>query len=48
MLGLGGVGYGRAMAIAIAVVVIVALGIYPAPILGPIQTAAQHFISLGI
>lgn len=47
-LGVGGIGYGRAVAIGIAAVVIVALGIYPSPILGPIQTAAQHFISIGI
>lgn len=47
-LGVGGIGYGRAVAIGIAAVVIVVLGIYPSPILGPIQTAAQHFISIGI
>ena len=47
-LGVGGIGYGRAAAIGIAAVVIVVLGIYPAPILGPIQAAAQHFFSLGI
>ena len=43
-----GIGYGRAVAIGVAAVVIVILGIYPAPILGPIQVAAQHFIALGI
>jgi NADH-quinone oxidoreductase subunit N len=48
VLGARGIGYGRAAAIAIAAVVIVVLGVYPSPILGPIQTAAQHFVALGI
>jgi proton-translocating NADH-quinone oxidoreductase chain N len=43
----GGFGYGRAAAIALAAVVIVALGIYPQPVLGAIQTAAQHFVNAG-
>lgn len=47
-LGFGGIGYGRAVAIGVAAVVIVALGVYPSPILAPIQAAAQHFWSLGI
>ena len=44
----GGIGVGRAVAIGIAAIVIVTLGIYPAPILGPIQMAAQHFVALGL
>jgi len=44
----GGLGYARAAAIALAAVVIVAVGIYPQPILGPIQTAASHFVTLGL
>jgi NADH:ubiquinone oxidoreductase subunit 2 (subunit N) len=44
----GGLGYGRAAAIAIAVIVIVAVGVYPQIVLGPIQSAAQHFVTLGI
>ena len=43
----GGLGYGRALAIAIAAVVIVAIGIYPQPVLGAIQAAAQHFVNVG-
>ncbi len=43
----GGLGYARAAAIAIATIAIVALGIYPQPILGPIQAAATHFVALG-
>ena len=43
----GGLGYGRAAAIAIAAVAIVAIGIYPQPVLGAIQTAAQHFVNVG-
>jgi len=43
----GGLGYGRAVAIAVAAVVIVALGVYPQVVLGPIQSAATHFIGLG-
>jgi NADH:ubiquinone oxidoreductase subunit 4 (subunit M) len=41
-------GYGRAAAIGLAVVVIVAFGVYPQVVLGPIQAAAQHFVSLGM
>ncbi len=43
----GGFGYGRATAIALAVIVIVAVGVYPQPVLGAIQAAAQQFVSLG-
>jgi len=43
----GGLGYARALAIGVAAVAIVAVGIYPQPILGPIQTAASHFVALG-
>jgi proton-translocating NADH-quinone oxidoreductase chain N len=43
----GGLGYGRAAAIALAAVAIVAFGIYPQPVLGAIQTAAQHFLNVG-
>ena len=43
----GGLGYGRAAAIAAATVAIVALGVYPQAVLGPIQTAASHFVALG-
>jgi proton-translocating NADH-quinone oxidoreductase chain N len=42
----GGLGYGRAAAIALVAVVIVALGVYPQVVLGPIQSAAQHFVNL--
>ncbi|HTT34628.1 MAG TPA: NADH-quinone oxidoreductase subunit N [Thermoplasmata archaeon] len=44
----GGLGYGRAAAIGVAVVAIVALGIDPQPVLGPIQTAATHFLTVGV
>jgi F420H2 dehydrogenase subunit N len=44
----GGLGYARAVAIALATVAIVALGVYPQPILGPIQAAATHFVALGV
>ncbi len=43
----GGLGYGRAAAIAVATLAVVALGIYPQPVLGPIQAAATHFLGLG-
>ena len=43
----GGLGYGRAAAIALVAALVVLLGIYPQPVLGAIQTAAQHFVSLG-
>jgi proton-translocating NADH-quinone oxidoreductase chain N len=46
-LALGGLGYGRAAAIALIAVLIVAFGIYPQAILGPIQSAAYHFVSVG-
>ncbi|HTT72617.1 MAG TPA: NADH-quinone oxidoreductase subunit N [Thermoplasmata archaeon] len=47
-LALGGIGWGRAAAIAIAAAVIVAVGVYPQPVLGAIQAAAQHFVSSGV
>ncbi len=40
----GGLGYGRALAIGIAAALVVALGVYPQPVLGPIQSAASHFV----
>lgn len=43
----GGLGYARATTIAVVAVVIVAFGIYPQAILGPIQSAAQHFLIAG-
>ena len=43
----GGLGYGRAIALAVVTVAIVAIGVYPQPILGPIQAAATHFVALG-
>jgi len=47
-LGVGGLGWGRAAAIALSVAVIVGVGIYPQIVLGPIQSAAQHFVALGM
>ena len=44
---LAGLGYARAATIALVVVTLVAFGIYPQPILGPIQAAAQHFVLTG-
>jgi proton-translocating NADH-quinone oxidoreductase chain N len=44
----GGLGYGRATAIALVAVVIVAVGVYPQPVLGAIQSAAQHFVNVGV
>lgn len=46
-LAVGGLGYARASTIALIAVVIVAFGIYPQVILGPIQSAAQHFLIAG-
>jgi NADH:ubiquinone oxidoreductase subunit 2 (subunit N) len=43
----GGIGWGRAVAIGIAAAVIVAVGVYPQPVLGAIQAAAQHFVATG-
>ncbi len=43
----GGIGYARAAAIGIIAVAIVGLGIYPQPVLGAIQSAAAHFVSVG-
>jgi NADH:ubiquinone oxidoreductase subunit 2 (subunit N) len=45
--GFGGLGYGRGAAIAFAAVAIVALGVYPQPVLGAIQSAANHFLLTG-
>ncbi|HTZ61088.1 MAG TPA: NADH-quinone oxidoreductase subunit N [Thermoplasmata archaeon] len=42
-----GLGYGRAAAIALIAGLIVAFGLYPQPVLGAIQSAAYHFVSLG-
>ncbi len=47
ILPVGGLGYGRAAAIALVAVVVVVLGVYPQPVLGAIQNAAQHFVNLG-
>jgi NADH-quinone oxidoreductase subunit N len=47
VLPVGGFGYARATAIALIAVVIVAFGFYPQLVLGPIQSAAQHFIVSG-
>jgi NADH-quinone oxidoreductase subunit N len=46
-LAVGGLGYGRATAIALVAVTIVALGVYPQPVLGAIQSAASHFLIAG-
>jgi len=43
----GGLGYARATAIALIAVAIVLVGIYPQPVLGAIQSAAQHFVVVG-
>jgi proton-translocating NADH-quinone oxidoreductase chain N len=45
-LGAGGIGVGRAVAIGLAAVLVVAFGLYPQPVLGPIQAAASHFVLL--
>jgi proton-translocating NADH-quinone oxidoreductase chain N len=42
-----GMGYGRAAAIGLVAVLVVFFGIDPQPILGIIQTAAQHFVLVG-
>ncbi|EQD47642.1 proton-translocating NADH-quinone oxidoreductase, chain N [mine drainage metagenome] len=47
-LGAGGLGYGRAVAIGLVAVLIVGIGLYPQPILGAIQSAAQHFLLTGV
>ncbi len=47
-LGAGGLGYGRAVAIGLAAVLIVGVGLYPQPVVGAIQMAAQHFVSAGV
>ncbi len=44
---IGGLGLGRAVAIGLAAATIVLLGVYPQPVLGPIQAAAQHFVATG-
>jgi proton-translocating NADH-quinone oxidoreductase chain N len=43
----GGLGYGRATAIGLLAALIVAFGVYPQPVLGAIQAAAQHFVVVG-
>ncbi len=47
VLAVGGLGYGRAATIAIIAAMIVLLGIYPQPVLGAIQSAAYHFVTVG-
>lgn len=42
----GGLGVGRAVAIGLAAGLVVVFGLYPQPILGPIQAAASHFVLL--
>ena len=42
----GGLGYGRALAIGLAAALVVGVGVYPQPVLGPIQAAASHFVLL--
>ena len=42
-----GLGYGRAVAIGLIAVLIVTIGVYPQPVLGAIQAAAQHFVAVG-
>jgi proton-translocating NADH-quinone oxidoreductase chain N len=44
----GGVGVGRAVALALCVAAIVGFGIDPSPVLVPLQTAANHFLALGV
>ena len=43
----GGLGYGRAAALALVVVAIIVVGLYPQPVLGAIQSAAQNFVNVG-
>jgi proton-translocating NADH-quinone oxidoreductase chain N len=43
----GGLGYARAVSIGLIAVLIVAIGVYPQPVLGAIQSAAQHFVTVG-
>jgi len=43
----GGLGYARAAAIGLIAVAIVAIGVYPQPVLGAIQSAATHFVAGG-
>ncbi|HYA71367.1 MAG TPA: NADH-quinone oxidoreductase subunit N [Thermoplasmata archaeon] len=47
LLPVGGFGYARAVAVALIAVAIVAFGVYPQVVLGPIQSAAQHFLAVG-
>ena len=42
------IGYGRAVAIGLATAAIIAFGVYPQIVLGPIQSAAAHFLSIGV
>jgi proton-translocating NADH-quinone oxidoreductase chain N len=48
MLGVDGIGWGRAAAIGLAVVGTVAFGIDPGPLLTAFQSAAQHFVAIGV
>jgi len=43
----GGLGYARATAIALIATAILVVGIYPQPVLGAIQSAAQQFLHVG-
>jgi NADH-quinone oxidoreductase subunit N len=47
-LALGGIGWGRGCAIGLCVALIVAFGIDPGPILTVFQSAATHFLTLGV
>ncbi|MGI0155041.1 MAG: NADH-quinone oxidoreductase subunit N [Thermoplasmata archaeon] len=47
VLRVGGLGYGRAVTIGLIALTIVVIGIYPQPVLGAIQAAAYHFVSVG-
>jgi proton-translocating NADH-quinone oxidoreductase chain N len=47
VLPVGGLGYGRAATIGLIAALIVVVGIYPQPVLGAIQAAAYHFVSVG-
>lgn len=47
VLAVGGLGYGRAAAIAVATAGILIFGIDPQLVLGPVQSAAAHFVVVG-
>ncbi len=42
-----GLGYGRAVAIGLVAVLVIFFGIDPQPVLGVVQSAAQHFVLVG-